>query len=98
MGAEFTLEIITPYRVLFSGKVEEIIFRSSDGEFGVLANREPFVAPVCVSAVRILAGGAWRTAAVTDGIVEMADNRAVMLTGAAEWPEEIDVPRAERAR
>jgi len=97
MAKTFTLEIITPYRVFFSDKAENLIINSSDGELGLLPGHEPIVTPVGIGIAKILVDGEWKIASFSDGFLEMEGNKATVLVGAAEWPEEIDVERAERS-
>ena len=97
MANSFMLEIITPYRVFYSDKAENLIINSSDGELGILPGHEPIVTPVGIGIVKILLDGAWKLASFSDGFLEMEGNKATVLVGAAEWPEEIDVERAERS-
>lgn len=95
MAHTFKLEIITPYRVFYSGDAEMIIINSVDGEFGIMANHAPVVAPVEICEGKIKIDGEWKHLAVSNGFIEMDNNRVVLLVGAAEWPEEINITRAE---
>jgi F-type H+-transporting ATPase subunit epsilon len=97
MESTFKLEIITPYRIFYSGPAEMLIINSVDGELGILANHEPIVAPVSIGPGKVKIRGVWKSAAVSDGFLEVEGNRVTVLVGAAEWPEEIDIPRAERS-
>ena len=97
MAKTFKLEIITPYRVFYSDNAENLIINSSDGELALLADHVPIVTPVGIGIVKILVDGTWKTASFSDGFLEMEGNKAPVLAGAAEWPEEIDVARAERS-
>lgn len=97
MEQTFKLEILTPYRVFYSGSAVKLIVISSDGELGILAHHEPVVATVYVGSIRIQTDTQWKIASVSDGFLEIVDNCVTILVGSAEWPEEIDVPRAERS-
>ena len=97
MAKSFTVEIITPYRVFYSGQCESVIINSIDGELEVLSDHEPIVTPIAIGIARMKVDGAWKTASFSDGFLEMDENRLTVLVGAAEWPEEIDVERAERS-
>jgi F-type H+-transporting ATPase subunit epsilon len=97
MNQNFKLEVITPYRVFFSGSAEMVIVHTDDGEIGILAGHEPIVASVVIGSGRILIDGVWRDAALSEGFLEVEGNRVSVLVGAAEWAEEIDVPRAEES-
>ncbi len=97
MERTFKLEIITPYRIFYSGSAEMLVVNTTDGELGILCDHEPCVASVNIGAARIRIDGATKTAAFSEGFLEMEGNRVTVLVGAAEWPEEIDVARAGRA-
>lgn len=97
MERTFKLEIITPYRVFYSGSAEMLVLHTTDGELGILPDHEPCVASVNIGSARIRIEGATKVAALSEGFLEMEGNRVTVLVGAAEWPEEIDVARAERA-
>jgi len=94
----FHLEIHTPYRLFFSGEVEALVADLRDGQIGVRAGRAPFVSPLETCAISLLMGdGTWKKAAVDSGIIETTREKTVILSGSAEWPEEIDSHRAEDA-
>jgi len=97
MDKTFKLDIITPYRVFYSGAAEMMIINSVDGELGILPEHEPFVTPVVIGPGKIKISGVWKTASVSDGFLEMDSNKVTMLVGAAEWPDEIDTERANRS-
>ena len=97
MDKTFKLEIITPYRVFYSGMAEMMIINSVDGELGILPEHESFVTPVVIGPGKIKISGIWKNASVSDGFLEMDDNKVTMLVGAAEWPDEIDADRAKRS-
>jgi F-type H+-transporting ATPase subunit epsilon len=97
MPALFEFEVHTPYRLFFSGKAETIVLALLDGEIGIMANHSPFAAPSLSCILRIKDGnGEWRSAFVSDGILEVKDGKfkCVLVAEAAEWPEEIDEERA----
>jgi len=98
----FKLAILTPYRLLYSASAESVRFVTNDGWIEILAGHEPFVAPVAIGAVRIRGPEGERVAAVSEGVATIRPDRVELLLDAAEWPEEIDAPRAaaalERAR
>lgn len=83
--------------MFYSGHAESVIVTSVDGELELLSDHEAIVTPITIGSVRIKAEGAWKTASFSDGFLEMEGNNLTVLVGAAEWPEEIDVERAERS-
>jgi F-type H+-transporting ATPase subunit epsilon len=99
MANFFTFEIHTPSRPFFSGSVEAVVLNLSDGEAGIYAHHAPITAPVCTGVFRIKdQKGQWNPGFVTNGILEVTEYKAVLLVDDAEWPEEIDVARAELSR
>lgn len=98
MAATFVLEVLTPERSFFSDSVEAVIFWTSDGQMSVHAGHEQMIAEIVPGEVRINTGKQWLACAVAEGFIEITNYSAVMFTQAAEWPDEIDVRRAERAR
>ena len=94
---EFNCEILTPYRRFYSGKAESITFVTHDGQVEVLANHESLVAPVRIGQLRLVVDGKARTAAVTEGFARVKAGKVDLFVDAAEWPEEIDRERAEKA-
>jgi F-type H+-transporting ATPase subunit epsilon len=95
MSVLYNFEVHTPYRPFFTGRVEAVTLTLMDGEIGIYAKHSPFTAPVLSCILRIKDEGGWRSAFVTEGILEVKDHKTVRMVDAAEWPEEID---AERAR
>ena len=99
MAALFPFEVHTPYRRFYSGQVEAVVLTLIDGEAAVYANHSAFTAPVQTGILRIKdQEGNWKTAFTAEGILEVKEHKTVLMSEAAEWPEEIDYQRAKRAR
>lgn len=98
MSPTFVLEILTPERSFFSDSVKAVIFWTTDGQMSIHAGHEQMIAEVMPGEVRINTGKKWLSCAVAEGFIEITTYSAVMFTQAAEWPDEIDVQRAQRAR
>jgi F-type H+-transporting ATPase subunit epsilon len=94
---EFSCDILTPYRRFYSGKAESATFVMHDGQVQVLAGHDSFVAPVRIGQLRLVVEGKVRMAAITEGFARVKEGRVDLFVDAAEWPEEIDRERAERA-
>lgn len=94
----FRLEILTPEKIFFEGDVEMLIVRSTDGEIGILHNHAPLVAPIDISIMKIKMNGEWRECFISGGFMEVKPETTLVLTDAVEWPEEIDLARAEAAK
>ncbi len=92
------LEIVTPDKPFFSEEVEMVIVRGIEGDLAILKGRAPITTPLKIGQVRIIQKGVERVAAVVDGYISVVDDKATIVTEAAEWPNEIDVKRAEAAK
>ncbi|GEM_PF-25487 len=99
MARTFSVEIVTPERVLFSSdQVVSLSVPAWEGSLGVLAFHAPMVAALKIGTITIrLADGEEVRASTTGGFMEVADNKATILCDVAELDREIDVQRAQRA-
>ena len=94
----FELSIMTPERQFFSGQVEALTVTGMDGQMTVLAAHAPMVVSLSVGEISIKQDGQWRQAVNTEGFMEVLGDSVVMFVQACEWPEDIDVRRAEEAK
>lgn len=92
------LEIVTPERAFFSDEVDRVIVRGIEGDMAVLKNRAPIITPLAIGKVRILKDGEERVAAAVNGYISVEKDKTTIITDSAEWPDEIDVERAEEAK
>ncbi|MDP4180152.1 MAG: ATP synthase F1 subunit epsilon [Bacillota bacterium] len=98
MASTFKLEIATPDRRFFSGDVEMVILKTPDGEMGILKDHAPSVVAVDIGPIKILQDGEWLEAVLNEGFMEITKEKTVILSDTAEWPNEIDVNRANAAK
>ncbi len=92
------LEVATPCRQVLDVEVDEVIAPGEEGQFGVLPGHTPFLAAIAVGELIYRQGNHLKYLAVAHGYAEVEYSRVTVLLDAAEWPEEIDVERAEAAR
>ena len=98
MPKHFKLQIFTPERQFFSDEVEAVDVGLPDGRAVFLADHTPLIAPVSVTTTRIKkTGGEWVEAFSSEGFVDVRRDGVLMFVQTCEWPEEIDVNRAETA-
>jgi F-type H+-transporting ATPase subunit epsilon len=91
------VEIVTPYEMFFEGQVEMVVVTCKDGEIGVLKGHTPLIAALTPGEIRLLANGKWQVAVATNGYAEIGPELTIIVVNAAEWPDQIDVPRAKNA-
>ena len=94
----FRLEIITPDRKFYEGEASMVEFTSVDGELGVYKNHIPLTTVLAPGIVTITEAEGKKEAAIHAGFVEILPDKVTFLAEIAEWPEEIDMARAEAAR
>lgn len=94
----FKVEIITPDRIFFTGEADFIEFTTVDGDIGVYKEHIPLTTVLAPGAVKIHNGEEVKEAAVHAGFAEILGDKVTLLAEVAEWPQEIDVGRAEAAR
>ena len=94
----FQVEIITPERVFYTGEATMIEFTSVEGDMGVYKNPIPLTTVLAPGIVTITEEDGQKKAAVHAGFAEILGDKVTLLAEIAEWPDEIDTDRAERAR
>lgn len=98
MADIFKVEIITPDRIFYEGEANFIEFTTAAGEIGVYANHIPMTTVLAPGVVTIHNGEEETVAAVHAGFAEILGDKVTLLAEVAEWPDEIDVSRAEAAK
>ena len=98
MAEEITLEVVTPEKMVFSGKVDEVTLPGTEGEFGVLRGHEPFLTSVDIGELYFLAGGKKIYYAVNTGYAEVTGSKVTVLIETAERADAIDKDRAIKAK
>ena len=94
----FQVEIITPERVFYTGEATMIEFTSVEGDMGVYKNHIPLTTVLAPGIVTITEEDGQKKAAVHAGFAEILGDKVTLLAEVAEWPDEIDLNRAEAAR
>lgn len=94
----FQVEIITPERVFYTGEATMIEFTSVEGDMGVYKNHIPLTTVLAPGIVTITEEDGQKKAAVHAGFAEILGEKVTLLAETAEWPDEIDPDRAERAK
>ncbi|MFB3820267.1 MAG: F0F1 ATP synthase subunit epsilon [Candidatus Methylomirabilales bacterium] len=98
MAETFRLEIVTPEERLVSEEVRELVAPGTEGYFGVLPGHIPFVTTLDTGELTYRVDGTERHLAISGGYAEVRRDRVIVLADRAERAEDIDAPRAERAR
>lgn len=92
------LLVNTPERVFFNGEATFVELVTSEGEIGVYPQHIPLTAVLVPCVLTIHQNDGIKKAAVHGGIVEVLKDKVTILAEIAEWPDEIDVNRANDAK
>ena len=95
---EFDLQIVTPDGMLFDGKAQKIILRTTEGDVGILAKRANYVAALSIGVAKVVTADGEKTAACSGGMVSVTDGVVRVVASTFEWSDDIDVARAEKAK
>ena len=98
MADKFKLNIISPEKKFLEGDCEFLEFVSTEGELGIYAKHIPLTTILEPCVMRIHNDGEIKKAAILGGFVEILQEKVTVLAEIAEWPEEIDVNRANEAK
>lgn len=94
----FELKIIIPDGMFFEGKGEFLEFTSVEGEMGVYKEHIPLTTILDTCVIRIHDKNEVKKAAVMGGFIEIQKDKITIMAEDANWPEEIDVERAEASK
>ena len=94
----FKLQVVTPDKEFFAGEVSMVELTTTEGQIGVYASHIPLTAIVAPGVLRIHEASEVKKAALHAGFVEILPDEVKILAEVVEWPDEIDVNRAEEAR
>ena len=98
MAKLFGVKVICPERMFFEGEAEMLEMRTTEGEIGVFADHIPLTAVIAPGVLRIKNADGVKEAALNEGFVEILGDKVIILAESCEWPEEIDVNRAQEAK
>lgn len=94
----FRLKVITPERVFYEGDVNMVEFNTTEGEIGIYKNHVPMTVIVSPGILMISEADRARNAALHAGFAEILQDSVTILAEIVEWPDEIDIKRAEAAK
>lgn len=94
----FVIRIITPDRIFYEGEAEMVEFNTVEGEVGIYKNHIPMTMIIKPGILCITNGEEEKIAALHAGFVEVLPEKITILAEIIEWPDEIDLERAEAAK
>jgi F-type H+-transporting ATPase subunit epsilon len=95
---DYLLEVITPQKVAFSGKVKSVSIPGTKGSFQVLFNHAPLMSTFEIGKIKIeIEEGKYLFFATSGGTVEVNQNKVLILAETFESPDKINLDRAKEA-
>ena len=98
MADKLTLDIVTPYGLVFTDQVDEIVAAGSEGEFGVLPHHARFLTTLKVGMLTYKKGSETGYIFVSGGYAEVGPDKVVILADSATKAADIDLQRAQEAK
>src|SRR5512133_1475100 len=98
MAETLKLEIVTPYKTVFSEDVTMVTLPAIEGEIGVYPQHERLITRIVPGELIIASGGNQRSFAVGEGLVDIAADHVSIVTDMAIDAEQIDEAKVEEAR
>lgn len=95
---KFYLEILSPGRKFYEGEVDTVIVPGIEGEYGILVDHIPVVIALKDGIIKIKEGAQWREAIIHGGFIQVEHKSSIIMADSVEWPEEIDINRAQSAK
>lgn len=98
MAEVFRLQVITPDQTFYEGEASMVELTTTEGDIGIYKGHIPLTAIVSPGVLHIREEGQVREAALMSGFIEVLPDQVIIMAEVVEWPEEIDIKRAEEAR
>jgi len=97
MPKRFPLEIFSPDGKHYEDHAEILNVRLSDGEIGIMAGHSPLIGVIDTSQMNFKRDGKTFEFAISGGILNVQDDKVVILADSFETRDEIDLARAKKA-
>lgn len=96
--SEINFKIVTPERVIYEDKIQQVSVTTESGEITILPRHIQMVSLIKPGELRIKKEDGMVVMAISGGFVEVRDkNEVVILADTAERDHEIDVEKAKEA-
>lgn len=95
--AEFNLKILTLDEEFYNGQVTVLTVTGVDGSFQILPRHTDLIAVVMPDDISFMTADGEKHVFIGRSILKVMDGDATIICDAAEWPEDIDLARAEEA-
>ena len=94
---KFALKVMCPDRTFFEGEADMVEMNTTEGYIGVYPGHIPIATVLAPGILVIHNDGESKRAALHSGFARISPDNIMILAEVAEWPDEIDLNRAEEA-
>lgn len=95
----FDLEIISPEKKIFEGKVVAVSVPGTKGSFQVLSNHAPLISTFDIGVIRVdMLDNTKKVYSTSGGSIEVLNNKVLILSDTIEAVESIDLERARKSK
>lgn len=95
---EMELNILTPEKRFFNGKVSELVIKGEGGYMGILPGHTPLVMAMIPHVATLKIDNESKQIFISTGLVSLANDKIDIVCEACEWPKDIDKIRAEKSK
>lgn len=95
---KFALKVMCPDRTFFEGEADMVEMNTTEGYIGVYPGHIPIATVLAPGILVIHNDGESKRAALHSGFARISPDNIMILAEVAEWPDEIDLNRAEEAK
>jgi F-type H+-transporting ATPase subunit epsilon len=96
---ELDLEIISPEKKVYSGKVKSVTIPGTKGNFQVLYNHAPLISTFEIGIVKVdLSDESTKVFTTSGGSAEVLENKVLILSDTIEAIDKIDLERAKTSK
>ena len=88
--------IMTPDKIFWDEKAEEIILPTNTGQMGVLTKHAPLITALDIGVMSIRQNNSWNFIALMNGFASIKNDKVTILVNSAESKETIDSTKAEK--
>ena len=89
------VRVITPDKVVWDAKVDELILPSSTGQIGILTDHAPLLTALDIGVMRLKSETNWTSIVLMEGFAEVEENKVTILCNGAEEASSIDLKSAQ---
>ena len=94
----FNLKIATPDGLMFDGKAESLLVRTTEGDAEILAGHADFLSAISTGRAKIVVNGEKRLASCSGGFVSVKKGEVSLVCTTFEFAENIDINRAKASK